>query len=250
VSNFPATQPVSGTVTANAGTGTFAVSAASLPLPSGAATSALQTTGNSSLSSIDGKTPALGQTTMSASQPVTLASDQPAITTKLTDSTKATYSATSAIAFSSAANATDIFTITGSATKTVKIVRIGFSGTQTTAATNNILLIKRSTANTAGTSAAATAVPHDSSDAAATATVLNYTANPTLGATVATVRANRAFIPATNTAATVAFYEYSFGDKPEKQITLRGTGQVLAINLNSTTIAGGAFTCFVEWTEE
>jgi hypothetical protein len=34
------TQPVSGTVTANAGTGTFAVSAASLPLPTGAATDA------------------------------------------------------------------------------------------------------------------------------------------------------------------------------------------------------------------
>ena len=39
------TQPVSGTVTANAGTGTFAVSAVSLPLPSGAATSANQTNG-------------------------------------------------------------------------------------------------------------------------------------------------------------------------------------------------------------
>lgn len=38
------TQPVSGTVTANAGSGTFAVSAASLPLPSGAATSANQPT--------------------------------------------------------------------------------------------------------------------------------------------------------------------------------------------------------------
>lgn len=37
------TQPVSGTVTANAGSGTFAISAAALPLPSGAATSALQT---------------------------------------------------------------------------------------------------------------------------------------------------------------------------------------------------------------
>jgi hypothetical protein len=39
---FQATQPVSGTVTANAGTGTFAISAASLPLPTGAATSAKQ----------------------------------------------------------------------------------------------------------------------------------------------------------------------------------------------------------------
>jgi hypothetical protein len=36
------TQPISGTVTANAGTGTMAVSAASLPLPSGASTSAKQ----------------------------------------------------------------------------------------------------------------------------------------------------------------------------------------------------------------
>jgi len=35
---WQATQPVSGTVTANAGSGTFAVSAASLPLPTGAAT--------------------------------------------------------------------------------------------------------------------------------------------------------------------------------------------------------------------
>ena len=39
---WQATQPVSGTVTANAGTGTMAVSAASLPLPTGAATSANQ----------------------------------------------------------------------------------------------------------------------------------------------------------------------------------------------------------------
>jgi hypothetical protein len=36
------TQPVSGTITANAGTGTMAVSAASLPLPSGASTAAKQ----------------------------------------------------------------------------------------------------------------------------------------------------------------------------------------------------------------
>ena len=73
--------PVTGTVTANTGltqpltdvqlralavpvSGTFfqatqPVSAASLPLPSGASTSALQTTGNTSLSNIDGKLPAL-----------------------------------------------------------------------------------------------------------------------------------------------------------------------------------------------
>jgi hypothetical protein len=52
------------------------VSAVALPLPSGASTSALQTTGNSSLSSIDGKTPALGQALAAASVPVVLPAAQ------------------------------------------------------------------------------------------------------------------------------------------------------------------------------
>lgn len=52
-------------------------------LPTGAATSANQTTANTSLSNIDAGVPAaLGQTTMSASMPVTLASDQTAVATK------------------------------------------------------------------------------------------------------------------------------------------------------------------------
>lgn len=57
VGNFPATQAVSGTVTANAGTGTFAISAVSLPLPTGAASASNQTTTNTTLSSLDNKTP-------------------------------------------------------------------------------------------------------------------------------------------------------------------------------------------------
>lgn len=164
--------------------------------------------------------------------------------------TRATYSATSAIAFASVANATDIFTITGSATKTVRILRIGFSATQTTAAAVNVLLVKRSTADTAGTSAAATRVPHDSADAAATATILNYTANPTLGTTVGTMKAVRAFIPTTALASSSQFYEFSFEDRPEKAPILRGIAEVLALNLNGVTVAGGAWTCFVEWLEE
>lgn len=62
-------------------TGTFfqatqPISAASLPLPTGAATSANQATANASLSSIDAGIPAaLGQTTMANSMPVVLPSD-------------------------------------------------------------------------------------------------------------------------------------------------------------------------------
>jgi hypothetical protein len=55
------------------------VSAASLPLPTGAATSAKQDTGNTSLASIDGKLGSLGQKTMAGSAPVTIASDQSAL---------------------------------------------------------------------------------------------------------------------------------------------------------------------------
>lgn len=56
--------------------GTVAVSAASLPLPTGAATSAAQTAAQTSLTSIDGKTPALGQALAASSSPVVLTAAQ------------------------------------------------------------------------------------------------------------------------------------------------------------------------------
>lgn len=54
----------------------FSISAAALPLPTGASTSALQTTGNTSVGSIDTKTPALGQALAAASTPVVLTAIQ------------------------------------------------------------------------------------------------------------------------------------------------------------------------------
>lgn len=72
--------PISGTVTANQG-GTWNINNVSgtVSLPTGASTSALQTTGNTSLSSIDGKLGSLGQKTMAGSAPVVIASDQSAV---------------------------------------------------------------------------------------------------------------------------------------------------------------------------
>lgn len=54
-----------------------------LNLPPGAATSVLQISGNSSLLSIDTKTPALGQAAMAASTPVVIASNQSSILTSV-----------------------------------------------------------------------------------------------------------------------------------------------------------------------
>lgn len=96
---WQATQPVSGPLTdtqlratAVPVSGTFfqatqPISAAALPLPSGASTSALQTIGNTSVASIDTKTPALGQALAAASTPVVLTAAQLTTLTPLTSVT-------------------------------------------------------------------------------------------------------------------------------------------------------------------
>jgi len=84
---------VSGTVDVGNFPSEQAVSATALPLPTGAATSVLQGTANTSLgtiagdtTSIDGKTPSLGQAVMAASVPVVIAQNQSAITVSSTQS--------------------------------------------------------------------------------------------------------------------------------------------------------------------
>jgi len=166
------------------------------------------------------------------------------------DGFKATYSA-AITDLATAALATDIFTITGSATKTVRITKLWFFTEQTTAALDDILLIKRSTANSAGTSTAPAKVPYDSNNAAATATVLAYTVNPTLGTTVGLMRSYNMEGSTGSGGQNVPVYLFEqFGDGPSQAIVLRGTGEVLAFNLNSITIAGSKFNISIEWTEE
>lgn len=165
-----------------------------------------------------------------------------------------TYSA-SAATITPAATPTDVFTIYGSATKTIRIMRIALSGSETTQGVEDFRLIKRSATNTGGTSALATDVPHDSNDAAGTATVRSYTANPTgLGAAVGTVSAARFMVPAVAPGSSGAtwstFHDLFYADKPDKAIVLRGTAEGVAINLNSVTLTGGSLSYVVEWTEE
>jgi len=157
-----------------------------------------------------------------------------------------TYSASFNVA--AAASATDIATISGNASNTCYVTRVTISGVQTTAGVNDILLIKRSTADTGGTSTGQTAVPHDSTDAAASSAVLAYTANPgALGTAVGTVRRGYLPVPSATSTGTPPVV-FDFGDKG-KEIILRGVAQQLAINLNGATIAGGTFDICIEWFE-
>ena len=164
-----------------------------------------------------------------------------------------TYSAARS-AVAAAANPTDIFTITGSASAVVRVKSISISGIATADRNIDCILLKRSTENTAGTSTTLTAVPHDSANAAATAVVRSYTANPTLGTLVGNINSVRLGVGVAtpgNGDPTQARPEVLFSSRDSKQdIVLRGTGEVLAINLNGATVAGNSFSCNVEWTEE
>jgi hypothetical protein len=175
-----------------------------------------------------------------------------------TDGTKQTYSASSASLVPATTTPSDIFTITGSATKTIRVTRVSVSATQTTvAALIDVLLILRSAANTGGTSTSPTIASHDSQNAAATATIRQYTANPSaLGASAGTVRSTK-MTCTTNApgnaqgAVTTIPIVWDFGNRPGQAIVLRGTAQVLAVNLNSVTLgSAGSFDISMEWTEE
>ena len=160
-----------------------------------------------------------------------------------------TYSA-SAVGLVPPAAATDVFTITGSAGKTIKILRVELSGTTTAGSglSVNASLVKRSTANSGGTSVATAITPHDSANSAATATVLQYTANPTLGTSVGSPRSKRYSMATAGSLVADAIWD--FRTRPSQAVVLRGTGQVLAINLGGATITGPLIHCNIEWTEE
>lgn len=159
---------------------------------------------------------------------------------------KKTYSASTNVA--AAAAATDIFTISGNATTVVYLTKIIISGIQTTAGLADVQLIKRSTADTGGTSGAVTAVPHDSADAAAAATLLAYTANPgALGTAVGTFR--RGYLPVAGATSVVnPVVIFDFGDKG-RPVTLRGVAEQIAVNLGGATLTGGTFDIVAEWFE-
>src|SRR5215471_9766749 len=88
-----------------------------------------------------------------------------------TDGQKATYAA-AITGLVPVASATDIFTLTGSNSATIRVTRLRISGIKTSAGADvDIQLIKRSAADTGGTSTNPTKVAYDSVDPASTATV-------------------------------------------------------------------------------
>lgn len=148
-----------------------------------------------------------------------------------------------------AATPTDVVTIYGSATTNVRIRHVEVSGIATVAGGMQGTLTVRSTANTAGTSTATTAVPMDSTSAAATGTCRSYTANPTgLGTAVGAIRTVN--IPMPLIAGGVPPIVFDFSTRNSQPIILRGTAQGLVLNLGGGAVpTGGTVQVAIEWTE-
>lgn len=149
------------------------------------------------------------------------------------------------------ATPTDIVIINGSASKTIRVLRIIMSATQTTAGINEFLFVKRSTANTGGTSSTPTPLPMDSNNAAVTAVVRQYSVNPTgLGTTVANLQAIKLLTPQ-STSTTQPQYVIDFTSGLSQGVVLRGTAEGLALNFNGAALPTGLnVACTFEWTEE
>ncbi len=150
----------------------------------------------------------------------------------------------------SAASATDIFNLKGSASRVVTVTSVECNGIATTAGVANLSLIKRSAANSGGTSTAPTVVPTNSGLPAGTAALLAYTANPTVGTVVGTVGAKTLGMPlATGGGAPSALWNF-VSDQFNQPVVLNGVAESLSVNGNGVTLpAGAVLNCTFTWTE-
>ncbi len=170
-----------------------------------------------------------------------------------TEGLKFTYTAVVS-AYTPGATQTDIIALIGATNKTVRVTRMEIVGAATALAQVELLLIKRSSANSAGTPSAVTAVvAHDSSNPAPQASLVSYAVSPTLGTTVGTLRqAKYQLASTTAVAASVpVVLTWDFGLRNEQCPVLRGVAQMLCLNQNGTAIATGTvYDVAVTWTED
>jgi hypothetical protein len=163
---------------------------------------------------------------------------------------KPTYSA-ALIAYAPYASPQDIVGLVGSASKQVRVLRFAVSGRATAANQLDVQLLKRAAADTGGTPTALAAVPHDSSDAAATAAATAYGSAPAAGTLVGAIRAQQINLSAAGAGGAAVPAAFNFGTANGKSIVLNSAAEGLYLNLNGATMPGGTvLNVFVEWSEE
>ena len=150
------------------------------------------------------------------------------------------------------ATATDVLTLSGSASKVIRVTKVSVVGTATAASIYDFYLIKRTAANTGGTSTSPTASKSDSNDAAQSGTLRLYSANPSALGAGTTAEANKTYLSASSSPGAAALpVVYTFGVRGDKAIVLRGTSESLAFNFNGQAVPSGTQLYMqIEWTED
>ena len=146
----------------------------------------------------------------------------------------------------------DLVYIQGSATKTVRILKIVVSGQATAAAFAGITVQRHSATDTSGTCTAQTGTAIgslDTNNTTPTATVNLCTAAATPGASAGTIDACRLDVGAVGTPTAPDVCAFTYGVNDDQMLTLRGTGDYIGINTGSFG-AGGVVDVVVEYAEE
>ena len=167
---------------------------------------------------------------------------------------RATYTS-SGYSLTPATSLTNLITLAGSATTTVRVLGAACDGVATATGVTELFAVKRSTADSGGTPVGMTTVPYDTGDPAASATITAYSANPTVGTAVGVLYAGQMFYNiAATTSLTASPWVAKFGsrlDASAEGVTLRGVAQSFSIWGNGVSQpSGAAINCTVTWTEE
>lgn len=172
---------------------------------------------------------------------------------------KSTYSA-GFVGLVPAASTTDIVCIAGLTGKTISVQYVQMHGTAGTTLSVPATLIRRAARNTGGTAAGTTANPAntitkmDTSIATASATLISYTANPTITDSAGTILAAKQLAVSLTTMATVGYpAEFDFRSAPSNlrsPLLLKATAEQVCVNLSATSIASGLLTGQIIWSEE
>jgi len=154
------------------------------------------------------------------------------------------------ISFGPLASSSPTISVTGSATKTIRITRVRLTVNATTGATGDVSL-KRFSTLTGGTSASQSAsiAKLDTNNAAQTAVVNLYTAAATTATAAGVLAAERYEIVTASVSVQPGAIEWDFGNMNAQACVLRGTGDFVGIVFSTigTTPDGD---CWIEWTEE
>ncbi len=147
-----------------------------------------------------------------------------------------------------ASSTTDNACIYGNSTDTVVLYEVDVSGVQTTAGIVNVSLIRRSAAESGGTSTNMTAVRSDVTNySAADTTPVYYTGTgPTAGTAVGNVDNKYTAFLSTSTATPADLYLWNGRLKPQ---VLIGSSQGVCVNLGNAALTGGEMSLTWRWLE-